>query len=1191
MGFKVSLVCLWMWWGSWLFGQKEAFKFKNYSIRDGLSQSTIIQIYQDKKGFMWFATSDGLNQFDGYKFTVFKNNHNQPNSLSDSWVSRFLLEDSGNNLWMLTADRAINSLNLSTRQITRFFSGSSFPPFKVLHDVIEDRHKNIWISTDMGFLRYNGDTKKFIDFGNDATSPYRIKGNEVSSMYEDKQGNLWFSSYKGLYRYNYLSSHFDRFYSRSDHPGYLLSDSIVKVFEDNQSRLWVVTKKGLCRFVRDNNSFLCYALPAFSNKVNQIESHIHFLYDKKGFMWLGVFNHLVRFDPVKEQYKNICEAGTIANVYVTRFMEDKSGGVWVGTSKGLKYYNPFTNKIDTYRGNDNFDDYVSSMFEDKTGKIWVLGRMELRKGAHLFVLNKKSRQLEVQLNDKCNPNSIASSYVFQPFIDNAGNIWLSTFGDGIIRYIPGSKKFENYPPLPCNPNFPAGNAIWGFAEDEDRNIWIPLFDKGVDKFNPRTKIFTHFSSEKNCSKPIPSFSAFTITTGQMGDLWISTLGGGVIRTNTRTGVWNRYLNKPSDPRSIASNFMRKILVEDSGKLWIAFAEEGIDHFDPKTGTSEHYKNEPGIINSLANNNTWCLLKDRNNELWICCEGYIDRYNLSTKRFIHYKSKSTDSTGLIADKAICIYEDSKDNLWFGTSGGGLSLFDRKTSKFRHWTETEGLANNVVYGILEDTQGNLWLSTNKGLSKFDVARNSFTNYDENDGLQSNEFNMGSCLKSSDHKLYFGGINGFNAFYPENIVLDTVRIKTLITGFQIFNRDIPVVPSEKQILLDKNRPSRIIKDGKTFYLPEGITYTKEIVLTYLEKVFTLEFAGLFYESPEKTTYRYRMQNFDSDWNYAGTRRFATYTNLSPGEYVFEVSAANPDGIWNPIPTILRIKIMPPFWQIWWFIVIEISFVLMMVILVFRFRVMNLKQAKTRLEKKVKERTREIQAKKEELEIRNLQIEKQKEEIAFQAQQLKKELVVHNQSSELALLRSQINPHFLFNTLNNIYSLVYQRSDNAPEAVMKLSEIMRYMLYEATTEKVLLQNEINYLKSFIELQLLRIKNRDFVSFNITGNLAARTISPMLLIAFVENAFKHGIKKGDNHGISINLEVTDNKLIFDITNYCRMSAPVNKDKTGGIGLTNIKRRLELLYPSHFTLDIRKDNEIYHVRLELDEKSNDGNKA
>ncbi len=203
------------------------------------------------------------------------------------------------------------------------------------------------------------------------------------------------------------------------------------------------------------------------------------------------------------------------------------------------------------------------------------------------------------------------------------------------------------------------------------------------------------------------------------------------------------------------------------------------------------------------------------------------------------------------------------------------------------------------------------------------------------------------------------------------------------------------------------------------------------------------------------------------------------------------------------------------------------------------------------------------------------------FDTQKLKTELLLEKQSGELALLRSQINPHFLFNTLNNIYSLVYKKSDDAPEAVMKMSSIMRYMLYDATTDNVLLEKEIEYLKSFIELEKLRIKHKDFVELHIHGPVEGRTIAPMLLIPFVENAFKHGSKSVPSPGINIVLSIEPGQIMFDVSNHVRKNATVTKDQVGGIGLTNIRRRLNLLYPGRHLLEISAGEELYHIQLIL----------
>lgn len=1186
MNIKNLIVCLclccWLYVG-FTFAQDEGLRFRTFGIKEGLSQSTVTSVYQDKKGFLWIGTSDGLNQFDGYKFTVYKNNHNDTTSLSDSWIGAILMEDSDNELWILTTDRIINKLNLRSKEITRFSPGKHGAPISGLQRVFfffEDSKKNIWISTNLGVCTYSKTSKKFVSYINDRNCPAWLSDNPVSHIREDHKGGLWFATSKGLIRYNPTTKKVIQ-YTQKLHG--LLSDRIIWIGEDKKrDGIWVTTSKGLNRFDHKTQQFTSYPFNVSGEikdgKLSQFSTKI----DKRGRIWTGTGFGLFRFDPVTGKYTRYVNGkkGAISNDVITFLYEDKSGDIWIGTLSGLNKYNPAIDGFVSYDWPAWYTEerFVTQILEDKNDNIWVLGKNEPSRGAVLGFVNKKDSKLDVIGSDKCNPDRLASSYVYHPYTDRSGNIWLPTFGDGVIEYIPRNSKFETYTAIQGNSNTPGGNSIWGFGEDKTGNLWIPLFNDGIDKFNPQTKQFTHFSPPR---KDKSQYSVFSVTAGAGNDIWFSTVHGGVLHLNAETGVFKQYLNDPARPSSLASNFMRKILADPSGKLWVGHAMNGVDLFDPVTNTAVHFKNNPSDVNSLANNSIWCMLLDSKKELWISSEGYVDRYNPATGKFIHYKSKSPD--GINADKALCMHEDTGGNIWFGTSGGGLSLFDRATGKFRHWTETEGLPNNVIYGILEDQQHNLWLSTNKGLSKFDTKRNSFTNYNANNGLQSNEFNMGSCTKTRDGKLYFGGINGFNSFYPENITPDTTRLQTLITGFQIFNKDIPVVPVVKRNLVDQKQPDRIIRDGKSLYLPQDISYSNEVVLTYHEKVFTIEYAALFFDLPDKVSYRYIMEGFDPDWNLAGRRRFATYTNLPAGVYLFKVAAANADGIWNPEATVLKIRILPPFWLTWWFIVFEVLFAFGIFMLIMRLRVMRLQNAKKRLENNVRERTRQIREKNEELELRNLQIMKQKEEIALQAQKLSTELIAQNQMSEMALLRSQINPHFLFNTLNNIYSLVYQRSDEAPEAVMKLSEIMRYMLYEATSDKVLLQNEINYLKSFIELQLLRIKNRDFVSFTISGNLAGKVISPMLLISFVENAFKHGVKKGDNPGITINLEVTDNKINFEVVNFNQKGDVKNKDKTGGIGLTNVKRRLELLYHNRFTLDIKQDDNVFHVKLVLEE--------
>ena len=1171
-----------------LSGQTKTGHFHNYNISDGLSQSSVNQIYQDKKGFIWFSTSDGLNRFDGYQFKVYKYNHSNPNSLSENGIFSILLEDSDNNLWISTSDFAINKFNLPKLKFDRFLTNTtdsfSLKPFLKAIFGFEDKHKNIWISTTAGLNKYNKETNKFKRISSDINNPNSLPDNIVNRYFEDSKGYLWFFTASGLCRYDQNTESIIRYFSIKDKLNTPSSNVPIKMIEDRFKNLWLLTDKGLNLYNHTKNTFTRFD---FLQNVNYSENETFYsnlVADYNNDIWVSTNNGLLKFNTrnfkfIVFKHKQNDQTSISAN-FITKLSIDKAGTIWIGTKNGLNKYNSENSGFTNYYHNskDSSQNFISNILFDKSGEIWIISNIQNNMGGTLNKLNTFTGQLESYIDDK-EENNRSNLRLFNPKIDNAGNLWFGSFGDGVFKYTPKSKNFQIYSYTKYNINSPGGRSVWGMDEDKEGNIWMALYDNGFDKFNPITKQFKHFPPQKISSK-IPNYAILSIYCGDNDDIWIATEGAGLIHYFTKTDKFEQFITNKNNLNSISSNSVcRTYLVNN--KLWIVTTDAGIDIFDLKTRTFQNLKSRRGDKNSISSNEVWFIFQDSKKELWFSSIHAIDRYIPSTNKFIQYKSKSTDSTGLLAGKALCINEDSEGNIWFGTSSAGLSMYNKKTNKFSHWSESDGLPNNVVYGILEEPKGILWLSTNKGLSKFDIKRNKFTNYGVSYGLQSNEFNQFAYLKTKDHSLYFGGINGFNIFKPDQIEKDTSIIKTALTGFQVFNKEIPIIPPSERYKIKKDDLTKIINNDKGRYLPECITYAKEIEFTYLEKVVTFEFAALNYNNPEKIQYRYKMENFDPDWNYSENRRYATYTNLPAGKYIFKVSACNTDGVWNNRPTEINVIILPPFWFKYWFILLEVLFVIGIIILIIRIRERELTRSRIRLEKKVKSRTQEIAEKNQELEIRNIQILKQKEEIEFQAKQLKVELTLQNKTSEVSLLQSQINPHFLFNTLNNIYSLVYQKTDTAPIAVMKLSEIMRYMLYDASAEKVSLIKEIEYLNSFIELQLLRIKHKEFIEFKIKGKVDGLMISPMLLIPFVENAFKHGLKNLNSPGIIINLTVIERTINFEVINYNKKHELINKDETGGIGLPNIKRRLDLLYCGRYTLDIKQTDEIYHVKLEL----------
>jgi signal transduction histidine kinase/CheY-like chemotaxis protein len=422
------------------------------------------------------------------------------------------------------------------------------------------------------------------------------------------------------------------------------------------------------------------------------------------------------------------------------------------------------------------------------------------------------------------------------------------------------------------------------AVELDKNlIALGLLRGGLDLLETTTGRFTHHSLGKNDVKSFATVTSLYKSRG--GDLWIGTWGGGLNLYNYRKRSVIHYENNPSDTNSIASNFSTCLLEDSEGNLWSG-SSEGLDKLDKETNT-----------------------------------------------FIHYRHFDKDKKSLSQNYVQSLFEDRAKNLWIGTTGG-LNLFDRKTKTFVAFTEKNGLASNMIQSIREDRQGNLWLATNSGLTKFNPITKSVRNYQTSDGLQSKEFKPNSSFQASDGEMYFGGINGFNTFYPDSLKDNQFKPPVYLTNFQVFNKD--VLPS------NENSP-----------LVEQISEAKEIVLSYDQSVFSFEFAALNYTLPEKNQYAYKLKNFDKEWIYSGNKHTATYTHLDAGEYVFSVMGTNNDGLWNEKGTSVVVKILPPFWLTWWFKMLMICIVLGSAVMFYSFRVKIINDQKNKLEQKVREQT----------------------------------------------------------------------------------------------------------------------------------------------------------------------------------------------------------------------------------------------
>lgn len=816
-------------------GTGQSVRFERISLEQELSQSTVYCMLQDSKGFMWFGTEDGLNKYDGYTFTVYKHDPENPNSLSNNEV-RSIYEDQSGALWVGT----VGGLN------------------KLVPNENEEAHP------------------KFLHYKNNPDNPNSLSHNAILSIYEDRSGGLWIGTEDGLNKLVPGESQeappkFIHYNNDPENPSTLSHSVIRSIYQGRSGALWIGTEGGLNKLVPNENK----------------ESPPTFVHYKN--------------DP---DNPNSLSHNVIRAIY-----EDGSGALWIGTEGGLNRFDREQQTFTHYKHHPDHPhslshDAIRSVYEDQSGVLWI-GTW----GGGLNALDPRLNQGKKQpfthyKNDPDTPNSLSHNRVRSIYQDRSGVLWIGT-EDGLNKFDRKKAKFIHYKHDPDNPNSLNNDVVWSIFEDRSGILWIGTWGGGLNRFDREQNTFTHYEHNPNNRHSLSDNVVWSIYEDRSGGLWIGTKGGlnKVIQNETKGShpEFIHYTNNPHNPNSLSSNNVRSIREDQSGTLWVGTHGDGLNKLVPSKNAGSpptfiHYKANPDNPNSLSNNNVWSIHEDQSGSLWIGTWGgglnkLIPNENAGDSPvFRHYTSDPDNRKSLSNNRVLSIYEDHTGVLWIGTAFGLNKLVPSENAgsppTFIHYTEQNGLPNDVIYGILEDNQGNLWLSTNKGLSKFNPQSGTFKNYDTRDGLQSDEFNVGAYHKSRNGEMFFGGVNGFNAFYPDQV------------------EDNPHVPPI--VITAVKRFDEIVK--------RDISATDEINLSYKDKYLTLEFVALHYTIPEKNQYAYRMEGFDEDWIYAGTRRVASYTNLDPGNYVFKVRGSNNDGVWNEDGVSMRITITPPPWQTWW-------------------------------------------------------------------------------------------------------------------------------------------------------------------------------------------------------------------------------------------------------------------------------------
>jgi streptogramin lyase len=572
--------------------------------------------------------------------------------------------------------------------------------------------------------------------------------------------------------------------------------------------------------------------------------------DKRGFMWFATLGGLSRYDgtSVKVYRHDPDDANSLSNNIARALIVDQRGVLWIGTwGGGLNRYDREKDAFIRYRHeSDNphslSHDIVRAVYEDRSGTIWVGTMRGLNK------LNRDSGQFTRYQHDPVDTNSLSNNIIWSISQDSRGALWVGT-GNGLNRFDPDTERFVRYLVDPDDPVSISNNSVRSIHEDRSGNLWLGTAG-GLDKLNPERARIRTYQHDANDPQSLSHNIIHAVHEDRSGRLWIGTYGGGINALDRETEQFTRYRHDPSDPHSLSANIVLSVLEDRAGVLWVGTTSSGLNKFNREAG-----------------------------------------------EFSHFRHDASDPNSISGDGVTSIYEDRLGNLWIGTQGG-LDKFDRRNNRVvRHYSTKNGLPNDTICGILEDEQGILWLSTQNGLSRFDPRSESFRNYNLSDGLQGNTFFLYSPpSKSRSGEMYFGGSNGFNAFYPDQIVDNLTPPPVLITNFQLTNRPVPI--------------------GAGSVLQKTILETDELVLSYQDNVFSFEFVALNFRAPEENRYKYKMAGFEDEWNAVdSTRRFATYTNLDPGDYVFRVIASNNDGVWNEDGASIRITVTPPWWETVWF------------------------------------------------------------------------------------------------------------------------------------------------------------------------------------------------------------------------------------------------------------------------------------
>lgn len=863
--------------------------------------------------------------------------------------------------------------------------------------IVQDRDGFMWFGTQSGLSRYDG--YRFVNYHSEIGNPRSLASNAVRALHLDRHGRMWLGTDGGLNRYDPATHSFTLYAPHEPARRGTGNRQIRTMIGDGRNGLWIGTADGLQHFDVDTGKFTVWHHLPNDARTLRDDGIQALALDGDGRLWIGSSAGLDSLAPDRRTVEHHPTPLDSRARPVHALLVDSEEQLWIGRFGVLErraLRGPGAGATRRFGPAEGFDNaWITQLYQDHDGGLWVGTR-----DAGLLRWRADRERFDAFANLVTDRYSLVDNHVSALYRDRVGTFWAGTWYGGVSRVDLGSGGFARLTARPGAADSLADNKVRAMLEDAG-HLWVGSAT-ALHRYDPlsgKAEVFRHRKDDPNSLIDVP---AAAIVRDHAGLLWIGSRSG-----VTSLDPARRVFRRQALPGDADANNVRSMLVDREGMVWIT-TRGGIHRLDPVTRAVTSYRHDPAKFTSLSDDIARPMLEDRYGRFWVGTFSGLDLLDRASGRFRHFRHDPYDPNSISHDEVHHLMEDSRGDIWIGTSVGLNRMVTGPDGalSFTRYTRRDGLIDDSVAAILEDQDGRIWASTSSGISSFDPASGRWRSYTAADGITEGAFFDAAALRTGDGTLYFGGFNGITAFDPRAIRDNRIAPRPVITALQVFNR--PVQQAFPGLLQGP------IENASAVALPADAA------------VITLEFAALHFSAPERNRFAYRLDGFDQAWVNAGAdQRFATYTNLAPGTYVFRVRAANKDGVWSEDVAALALTIEPPPWGTPWARIAMIVLACGAAYAGLRMRFAGLRRHKERLEYQVSART-------EQVEQQNRMLEQQTQELREQERR------VRHQSNELARA---------YRALQENEEFLRQAKQRAEDATRQKSEFLANMSHEMRT------------------------------------------------------------------------------------------------------------------------------------------------